>query len=42
MGLIPGRLPVGLEIDSSSGNDAKLLEIARRIEAIIGSIPQPG
>lgn len=41
MGLTANKMPVGLEIDASSGSDANLLEIARRVEAIIGSIPAP-
>lgn len=41
MGLTANRMPVGMEIDAGSGSDANLLEIARRVEAVIGSIPAP-
>ena len=41
MGLTANNLPVGMEIDAGSGRDANLLEIARRVEATIGSIPAP-
>lgn len=41
MGLTANNLPVGIEIDAGSGRDADLLEIARRVEAVIGSIPPP-
>jgi mandelamide amidase len=41
MGLTANNLPAGLEIDAASGRDGDLLEIARRVEAVIGSIPAP-
>ena len=41
MGLTANNLPVGMEIDAGSGRDAALLEIARRVEAVIGSISAP-
>jgi mandelamide amidase len=41
MGLTANNLPVGMEIDAGSGRDAGLFEIARRVEAVIGSIPPP-
>jgi indoleacetamide hydrolase len=41
MGLTANNLPVGMEIDAGSSRDATLLEIALRVEAVIGSIPAP-
>ncbi len=41
MGLTANNLPVGMEIDAGSGRDTTLLEIASRVEAVIGSIPPP-
>lgn len=41
MGLTGNSLPVGIEIDAGSGRDANLLEIAQRVEAVIGPIPGP-
>jgi len=41
MGLTASNLPAGLEIDAGTGRDANLLEIAQRIEAVVGSIPGP-
>ncbi len=41
MGLTANNLPVGMEIDAASGRDAHLLEIAQRVEAVIGTIPAP-
>ncbi len=35
-GLSKGGLPLGLEIDGAHGSDAKLLELARRIETAVG------
>ncbi|WP_050386525.1 amidase family protein [Bradyrhizobium pachyrhizi] len=41
IGLSSAGLPIGLEIDSASGNDRTLLEIGRRVQAIVGELPAP-
>lgn len=41
MGLLNSGLPVGLEIDAGHGSDKELLQLARRIEEVIGFIPAP-
>jgi Asp-tRNA(Asn)/Glu-tRNA(Gln) amidotransferase A subunit family amidase len=41
MGLLSNQLPVGLEIDANIGHDRNLLELAKRIEAVIGSVATP-
>jgi Asp-tRNA(Asn)/Glu-tRNA(Gln) amidotransferase A subunit family amidase len=43
MGLSSDGLPVGLELDANAGHDRSLLELARRVEQVIGTItPPPG
>jgi mandelamide amidase len=34
-------LPLGLELDAAAGHDRDLLELARRVERIIGHVPGP-
>lgn len=41
MGLTSKGLPMGLEIDGRAGDDAKLLELAAQIAAVLGPIPSP-
>jgi indoleacetamide hydrolase len=41
MGLVESGLPVGLEIDAASGGDRTLLQLARRIEGVIGGVRAP-
>jgi Asp-tRNA(Asn)/Glu-tRNA(Gln) amidotransferase A subunit family amidase len=41
MGLSPEGLPIGLELDGEPGEDGKLLNLARHVQAIIGSIAAP-
>ncbi len=41
MGLTKNGLPLGLELDGSSGNDRALLALARRVEQVIGFLPPP-
>jgi mandelamide amidase len=41
MGLTANNLPVGIELDAGFGCDVHLLEIAQRIEAVIGGIRAP-
>jgi indoleacetamide hydrolase len=41
MGLSSQGLPMGLEMDGSSGDDTALLSLAARVSATIGAIPPP-
>jgi indoleacetamide hydrolase len=41
MGLVGSGLPVGLEIDARSGSDRTLLQLARRVEDVIGPVRAP-
>jgi mandelamide amidase len=41
MGLSPDRLPLGLEIDANAGRDRELLNLARRVERIVGPLGAP-
>ena len=41
MGLLSNQLPVGLEIDANIGRDRNLLELAKRVEDVIGSVAPP-
>lgn len=41
MGLAENGLPTGLEIDGAHGQDRRLLDLARRVEAVLGSLPAP-
>jgi Asp-tRNA(Asn)/Glu-tRNA(Gln) amidotransferase A subunit family amidase len=41
MGLSPDRLPLGIELDMDAGRDRDLLELARRVESIIGPLAPP-
>ncbi|MEV4604157.1 amidase family protein [Amycolatopsis sp. NPDC049253] len=41
MGLAGNGLPTGLEIDGAHGQDSRLLDLARRVEAILGKLPAP-
>ena len=41
MGLTRSGLPIGLELDASSGSDRALLTLARRVEQIIGFVRPP-
>jgi mandelamide amidase len=34
-------LPVGLELDGPFGRDRALLYVARRVEAVVGTLPAP-
>jgi mandelamide amidase len=37
MGLTPGRLPLGLELEAAAGADRDLLALAQRIEQVLGA-----
>jgi indoleacetamide hydrolase len=39
IGLSGGGLPIGIEIDGIIGRDRDLLDLARRVEATVGSLP---
>jgi indoleacetamide hydrolase len=41
IGLSTDGMPIGMEIDGKAGEDHKLLNLATRISAVIGSIPDP-
>jgi indoleacetamide hydrolase len=41
IGLSDRGLPIGLEIDGAPGHDRALLDLARRVEATVGSLPLP-
>lgn len=41
MGILGNGLPIGLELDARAGNDKKLLEIALRLERLIGTVAPP-
>jgi mandelamide amidase len=41
MGLLENGLPVGLEMDASSGSDRALLQLARRVEEVVGFVSAP-
>lgn len=41
MGMLKSGLPVGIELDASKGNDKALLQLARRVEDILGFVPPP-
>lgn len=41
MGLLDNGLPVGLEIDAANGQDRTLLDLARRIEDVLGLVGRP-
>jgi len=41
MGLTENGLPLGLELDASSGSDKALLTLARRVEQVIGFVRPP-
>jgi Asp-tRNA(Asn)/Glu-tRNA(Gln) amidotransferase A subunit family amidase len=41
MSLTGNQLPLGLEVAADAGQDIKLLDIARRIQAVLGHIPGP-
>ncbi|GGT01585.1 amidase family protein [Streptomyces chromofuscus] len=41
IGLTGQGLPVGLEIDGAHGHDRKLLDLARRVESVFGTLPAP-
>lgn len=41
VGLTKDGLPVGIEVDALSGNDAKLLSLALALEALFGPVPPP-
>lgn len=41
IGLSTNGLPIGLEIDAAHGNDRNLLDLARRVEALFGTLPTP-
>ncbi|PDT79723.1 amidase family protein [Sinorhizobium sp. BJ1] len=40
-GLSKNELPIGLEIDGAHGRDSSLLELARRVEATVGTTTSP-
>ncbi|OAP35281.1 indole acetimide hydrolase [Sinorhizobium glycinis] len=40
-GLSRNGLPIGLEIDGAHGRDRSLLELARLVEAAVGTLPSP-
>jgi indoleacetamide hydrolase len=42
IGLSARGLPIGLEIDGAPGRDRALLDLARRVEATVGSLPENG
>jgi indoleacetamide hydrolase len=41
VGLSRGGLPIGLELDAPLGSDRSLLDLARRIEGVLGTQPTP-
>lgn len=41
IGLSDMGLPIGLELDGSFGRDRTLLHVARRVEAVVGTLPAP-
>lgn len=41
IGLSRRGLPIGIEIDGAPGRDRALLDLARRVEAILGPLPSP-
>jgi mandelamide amidase len=41
VGLTGHGLPVGLEMDGARGRDRELLEVARRVESVLGTLPAP-
>ncbi|MGW2463131.1 amidase family protein [Streptomyces sp. NPDC001761] len=41
IGLSAHGLPVGLEIDGAYGHDRELLDLARRMESVFGTLPAP-
>ncbi len=41
VGLTPGGLPVGMELDGPAGSDGKLLAVAERVEQIVGFSARP-
>jgi mandelamide amidase len=41
MGLTGNQLPLGLEVAADAGHDVELLDVARRIQAVLGHIPGP-
>ncbi|GAB2605468.1 amidase family protein [Kribbella endophytica] len=41
MGLTAEGLPVGIELDGRAHDDERLLDIARQVESVLGSIPPP-
>lgn len=41
MGLVENDLPAGLEIDARIGNDRTLLNLARRVEDVLGFVQRP-
>jgi mandelamide amidase len=41
VGLSRGGLPIGLELDAPLGSDRTLLQLARRIEGVLGTWPMP-
>ncbi|GHH82820.1 indoleacetamide hydrolase [Streptomyces sulfonofaciens] len=41
IGLTGHGLPIGLEIDAAHGQDRKLLDLARRVESVFGTLPAP-
>jgi Asp-tRNA(Asn)/Glu-tRNA(Gln) amidotransferase A subunit family amidase len=40
-GFTPDGMPVGVQLVARHGNDALLLALARRIEAVVGPLPRP-
>ena len=40
-GLTPEGLPVGIELDGPAGSDARLLALARALEAVLPTLPAP-
>jgi mandelamide amidase len=41
VGLSGDGLPIGLEIDAAHGEDKNLLDLARRVESLFGTLPAP-
>jgi mandelamide amidase len=41
MGLTADGMPVGIELDGRGHDDARLLDIARRVELVVGPVPPP-
>jgi mandelamide amidase len=41
VGLSGDGLPIGLEIDAAHGEDRNLLDLARRVESLFGTLPAP-